>query len=276
MRILFWNTRRLANSALIAKLAHEHQTDVLILAEPGAKLAEILTELNEGQEVQFVPDPSPGLSDRLQLFYRYRSESIRLVRDEVDVAVRHLNPPAQATLLLVAAHLPSKLYITAEDQVLAAPPLARMIEAAEDLVGHRRTIVIGDLNMNPFEAGVVGAGGLHAVMDRRIALRMERILRDERYRFFYNPMWTTMGDREGSPPGTYFYPAGGAVSYYWNTFDQVLVRPDLLHGLEPQRDIQIITKANGTELIRGRFGRPDKRISDHLPILLNLALPETS
>src|SRR2546430_14236593 len=109
MRILFWNTRRLANAALIAKLAHENQADVLILADPGADLAALLVELNSGQEVQFVPDPSPGLSSRLQLFYRYHADSIRLIRDEVDVAVRHLSPPVQGTLLLVAAHLPSKL-----------------------------------------------------------------------------------------------------------------------------------------------------------------------
>ena len=61
--------------------------------------------------------------------------------------------------------------------------------------------------MNPFEEGVVGAKGLHAVMTRRIAAKGSRVVQGKEYPFFYNPMWGLFGDRQDSPSGTYYYSA---------------------------------------------------------------------
>jgi hypothetical protein len=46
-----------------------------------------------------------------------------------------------------------------EDQVFESVHLARLIERAEAQEGHHRTLVIGDLNMNPSRAALVAAGG---------------------------------------------------------------------------------------------------------------------
>jgi len=69
----------------------------------------------------------------------------------------------------VAVHLSSKLYQKQDDHILYSTRLARQIGEAEQSLGHSRTLIIGDLNMNPFESGVVGAEALHGVADRRIA-----------------------------------------------------------------------------------------------------------
>ena len=76
--------------------------------------------------------------------------------------------PVGESFLVVAVHLVSKLQTKTEDQIFVAAELGGYIREAEERVGHSRTIVIGDLNMNPFEIGIVGSGGLHGVMDRRI------------------------------------------------------------------------------------------------------------
>lgn len=122
--------------------------------------------------------------------------------------------------------------------------------------------------MNPFEYGMVGAGGLHGVMDRRIAVRGSRKVRGESRMFFYNPMWSKLGDAGPSPPGTYFYNAGSYVSYFWNMFDQVLVRPALLNSL-PSDGVNIVTEIAGTSLLTD-WGRPNSEVSDHLPIVCSL------
>jgi len=94
------------------------------------------------------------------------------------------------------------------------------------------------------------------------------------YRFFYNPMWTLLGDRSNDSSGSYYYDSGAPVNYFWNIFDQVLLRPELLARFVPERDIQILKSVNGTRLTNEPDGRPNARISDHLPILLNLDLVE--
>ena len=104
--------------------------------------------------------------------------------------------------------------------------------------------------MNPFEPGVVAAGGLHAVMSREVASR--RVNRDQgrNYPFFYNPMWNHFGDANSETAGSYFYNASEHVSYYWNVFDQVLIRPELAEKFDPN-SLQILKSAGKSSLVRG-------------------------
>jgi hypothetical protein len=123
--------------------------------------------------------------------------------------------------------------------------------------------------MNPFEVGVVGSEGLHAIIDRRIVAEGSRIVRGEACRYFYNPMWSMLGDAGSEPPGTYFYNSGTAVNYFWHMFDQVLLRPQLVNCLASD-GIKIVTEIEGQTLL-SEYGRPDlKRISDHLPVICRL------
>lgn len=181
--------------------------------------------------------------------------------------------PLGSEFLVVAVHLPSKLHKKTEDQVLAATRLARQIQDAEERVGHTRTVLIGDLNMNPFEVGMVGSEGLHAVSDRRVVEAVERVVQEERRMFFYNPMWGALGDADNTPPGTYFYNSGTEVNFFWNAFDQVLIRPSLLPFF---RRVTVIQAINGMSLLTDS-GRPNQAAhSDHLPILADLSAIEDS
>jgi hypothetical protein len=83
------------------------------------------------------------------------------------------------------------------------PGFGAVVRDVEKRVGHDRTIVVGDLNMNPFDAGIVGAEGLNAVMTKQIASQGGRKVDAVRYPFFYNPMWSHFGDstHEEYPPG---------------------------------------------------------------------------
>jgi len=62
-------------------------------------------------------------------------------------------------------------------------------------LGHSRTFLAGDFNMDPYDDGMLGAGALHGMMTRRTALLGSRIVDGGRYHMFYNPMWGFMGDR---------------------------------------------------------------------------------
>jgi hypothetical protein len=172
-------------------------------------------------------------------------------------------------ILIAAVHLPSKLHISDVAQDFACVEVSREITEAERRVGHDRTLVVGDLNMDPYQPGLIAAQGLHAVMDRRVAARGQRTIRGRSYPFFYNPMWSLMGDKDGRPSGSYFYPKSGDVSYFWHTFDQLLLRPSMIDKLEHE-SLCIIT-TDGQETLMDESGRPDSRNgSDHFPIAFRI------
>jgi hypothetical protein len=252
----------------IATFAREADADILVLAENTTPAADLLRALNAGVLRRYFPDD--GFSNRLSIFTRFRAGPMTLVRDSPGVAIRHYSLPLGESLLLVAVHLPSKLRRKTEEQILASTRIAGFVRKAEDQVQHSRTVVMGDLNMNPFEIGVVGSEGFHAIMDRRIAASGSRTVNEEERLFFYNPMWGALGDDDESrPPGTYFRNTGGEVNYYWNVFDQVLLRPSLLRFMETQ-PVRVITELGGASLLTNS-GRPNRKVmSGHLPIVCRL------
>ncbi len=84
-------------------------------------------------------------------------------------------------------------------------------------------------------------------------------------------MWAHFGDHPNRPPGTFYSARSTPLSYYWSIFDQVLVRPALLHAFADDK-LQILTASGAVPLVDAT-GRPHKRIvSDHLPILFQLRL----
>lgn len=266
---LFWNIHNKPIMDHIVTLAHYYKVDVLILAESNIPKDTIRKALNAGQRQLYFPDT--GISNKIQIFTRYLHHFVKPMRDCGGIAIRQIKPPIGNSILLVAVHLPSKLYQTEDDQKFECVRLANIIAIEEEKVGHNRTLIIGDLNMNPFEQGIISSDGLHALSDSRIVQRGFRRVRDEDKLFFYNPMWNHFGDMSPTPPGTYFLDTGKYVNFYWHMFDQILLRPELLYAFQND-NLQIITEIDGISLLN-EFGRPNQAISsDHLPVFLKLNL----
>jgi hypothetical protein len=86
--------------------------------------------------------------------------------------------PDRVPVVLAAVHLPSKLHWLDESQSYECVEVAKAIDQVETAAGHRRTILVGDFKMNPFEAGLVSSVGLNSVMSRRIASRVIRTVQN--------------------------------------------------------------------------------------------------
>ena len=84
-------------------------------------------------------------------------------------------------------------------------------------------------------------------------------------------MWNFFGDNSPHPQGTYYYTGSDHINYYWNAFDQVLVRPDLISKL-PIDSIKILD-SDGFQSLLKKTGVPDdQNFSDHLPLTFRLNL----
>src|ERR1017187_172333 len=240
--------------------------DVLALAECNLSEAMLLTALNTSKAPDFHYTQSE--CPALKIFTRFAGVYPEEVHRNKRASIRRMRLPAREEILLAAAHLPSKMYADDRDQERHCEDMSEMIRSAEEAAGHQRTLLVGDLKMNPFERGVVMASGLHAVMTKATANKRDRTVDGKRYRYFYNPIWGPFGDRTPGPPGTYYYSRGADVSYFWHMFDQVPIRPGLIGRFEDE-SLRTLTAA-GSKPLLDENGRP--ATSGHLPISLKLNL----
>ena len=267
---LFWNIHKKMILDTVVQLAHNEAVDVLILAESIISTAEMVAALSSSQARHYYY-AGAGVSDHIQVYTRFPTRLCRPIWDEGGLSAYGLSPPVGQDIVFIAAHLSSKLHQTDDEQALACSRLREFIDRVEQEQGHHRTVLIGDLNMDPFESGLTGSEGLHAIMDRQIAGRNIRRVKGLNRHFFYNPMWSLLGDLSPGPPGTYYYPGSGIVELFWHTFDQVLLRPELIYSFRPET-LRVIDKSQQLRLVTAK-GRPDKNHgADHLPISLTLHL----
>ena len=272
IKFLFWNLNRKPLEATVSSLAQMHDIDVLMLAECTVAPARMLRTLNERGERQF--HLTSSLLKTIAIYTRFSPHLLEPVSEDEAVRLRagRLALPARLEILLVVVHLPSKLRWKESSQSAFCPVVIERIRQLEEKVGHTRTVVVGDFNMNPFEAGMVSAPGFNATMARDVALQETRSVLERVYPFFYNPMWPLFGDAGiERPSGTYYRRRSEPVDYSWNMFDQVLVRPALLANLRNE-EVQILT-TDAQKSLLSRKGRPRRKdLSDHLPVLFALRL----
>ncbi|MGD9715065.1 MAG: endonuclease/exonuclease/phosphatase family protein, partial [Thermomicrobiales bacterium] len=233
LTILFWNVRKNDGCRMsLVRLAKAEQVDVFLLAEAMPDLVSLVGELNLiGQGSYY--EASPGLSGKVIVVSRQASANLELRRIDAseDMSIWRVAMPS-AVILLAAVHLPAPLGGVKEtDQHYWAQKLAEQIAATEDSENCKATVLIGDLNMNPFHQGVVSATGLHGLMTRDLARRPERVHRGQEFRRFYNPMWGLFGDRTDGPAGTYFLESSAPSNHHWHILDQVLLRSELVDRL---------------------------------------------
>ena len=271
LTFLFWNIHRQPLTDSIVRLCHLHRVDVLMLAENRLVAGDLLLALNNKQNAlyHYLPDNCRKIS----VFARYSHNVVQTVDATDRATVRAVNIPSQPEFLFVAVHLVDKQNYSTASQYAEARKLAERIRNVEEQRGHTRTLLVGDLNMNPFETGLVAADGFHAVMTRQIAEKQSRVVQSQSYPFFYNPMWNHFGDFHTSPPGTYYYARAEHNVYFWNMFDQVLLRKSLLPMFN-NRKLQILQSDGHISFVTGE-GTPDKSVaSDHLPLLFQLTFRE--
>lgn len=262
---LFWNVHNKPILDAVAALAMDHEVDILVLAQNRMPASSILGRLNRASLGFQRPFSNCG---HVEVLTRFSPKFLVALSESDRYSIRRLHLPARLPLTLVFAHLPSKIDFSTDSQSFELFNLVKEIERVELQTGHSHTVVLGDLNANPFDPGVVAAGGLHGVMTKDLARKGKRVVQGREHLFFYNPMWSLFGERQEGPPGTHFYRKAEALCYFWNIFDQVLIRPALIDKLRMAP--RILTKAGSLSLV-ANDGTPDSdRFSDHLPVLFQL------
>lgn len=261
MKLAFWNVK--GNTSAAVMLADQPAAPDLIALAECAEPDLVETALRAIDE-EWRRMPETG--HRVAIYHRPSVGGVWL-RDIVEGgAIIELRPPSAPALLVVAVHLKSQLHLTPQRLSTQIGKLRKAIVQAEARADHRNTILMGDLNLDPFALGLNDRELLLGTMDRRQARRLaeRRTMQDAT---FYNPMWSRLGDESPGPPGTWHTSRDSDGEHFFHTFDQVLLRPALIarfYGLEVPRTLGKTTLVTQNDI-------PRARISDHLPIIFNLS-----
>ena len=175
------------------------------------------------------------------------------------------------TVLVWFVHLASPMGSGSRDihTMQTGHDLRSAVEATEILESNSQSVLIGDFNMRPYDAGMLAPKALNAAACQHAA-RLPRKVAGTKYRHFYNPCWELLGNWETSrQPGT-FYNRDRTDAVRWWLIDQVLIRPSIAHWLQ-ERTPRIITKVGPHELVTPR-GVINSDISDHLPVVVSLSI----
>ncbi len=268
MKFGFWNINKKRLDSLIRDFATLNQLDVFILLESPYEPSELLKILNFSSNDYFYV---PALFCRkIQFFTKFDPTRLfRLVEEKNRISVHELYSAKHNTITLIVIHYYSKVNWTNEDQAAQSSVCKKLIDDVENRLGHKRTIVCGDFNMNPFDVGMVQSTGFHSVMDKNIAQKQSRLIDGETYQYFYNPMWSFLGDLgKGKVSGSMYHSPAKPINYHWSLFDQVLIRPDLINDFVDE-ELDIVTHIGRIYLLT-KDNIVDKKYSDHLPIKFKL------
>jgi hypothetical protein len=263
MNILFWNTKKTPRLDIIEDLIIEYNCDIAAFAEFEVGVNNLLSELSSrGYDYYHVPIIS---CERINIFTKFTPSRVEHMAESDYYTIKAFPHPELGKIIIAFVHFISKYSADDYDQLEESKIFVSDLERNEESLNNSNTIVLGDFNMNPFEEGMLAARALNAFPTKHEVKMKERVLRNRKYKFFYNPMWSFFGDRN-YPLGTYYYNAGKHYTLRWNIFDQVIVRPDIMDRIDPE-NIKIVTDVNGINLSRST-GRP--KVSDHFPLFFEV------
>ena len=270
IKCLFWNINKKDLAEEVMECAVENNVDIIITAESETlNVDHMLSELHK-RKSRFERKEVLPVKEDIKLFAKETLE-VTVYKEDKHVSLFKVHEKKR-NYLLVAVHFSSAMYKSEESRGRRADDLARFIEKQEEdcnkgrgiSEGEYQTIVVGDFNLHPFSSGIIGCHGFQAVYDVRAAKKGSRIVENEERRFYYNPMWDILGKHSGIM-GTYYCESDqDDRSFYWYTFDQVLIRPILIDRFVWD-EFAVITEISGKTLLQN--GKINKNTySDHLPI----------
>lgn len=260
LRFLFWNTcnNKTINPSIV-DMVIENDIDFVSLSEYSDDVYKLCEALSKRKNRKYFVIST--INKRITIL-----SSIPHIEPgyHSDYCVSQL---INGNLIVVSVHLPSKIHASEQKRSAIARDIVKEIEIMEEKVNSDSTIIIGDLNSNPYEYTCLAADTFHGMPGYDVSAKGFRQISNRKYRMFYNPMWRFWG-KEELPYGTYYYASNEMESTCWYILDQVLMRPSLMDRFISE-SLNILTTVNNSSLLN-RNGHPNSEYSDHLPITFEL------
>ena len=266
MTFMFWNLHNNPETfPIINCILDEYDVDICILTEyPQNDISSY--SIKEG----YLLYTSPSVNHKMYFIHK---KDINLnIGQDIDnrMSLRNISLDNEMKINLISCHLHDKIYNPEEDRKYIFRHYSNKIIEFEEEKECDNTIIVGDLNIDPYDTIMFSADIFNTTMNKKIARNIQRRFQGHDYKYFYNPMWKFFNDSNYLISGTYYYSKNQLVSYKWHIFDQVLIRPSLIRKFDEDK-LKIITTVSSYRLLKNN-GAINKNISDHLPIVFSINL----
>lgn len=269
LNILFWNLHGKKNGDYIVKCIVENDVDIAIFAEyqdKDDKSIVLDSSFIESKLGNMFVQVTGVETDGKVLLLAKRTITVEQIQQEARYSC-YIIETAIKRYLLAAVHLEDRLnYPEPDRRIKTICSLTQDIKKNEENLGIENTIVIGDFNANPYDKELLYKDAFNAVLFKSLIMENEFTNpKGDRIRRFYNPIIHYLSEDTKMYGSHYYDDSDKRATPYWHCLDQVLVRKSLVDLLKEVRYLKAI---DGEGLLKG--SRPDRNISDHLPLLVNI------
>ena len=242
LHCVYWNLKANSNlETIVSDCIYENNVDVAIFSEYSGI---DFSKLNFLLSNQYKLLESFGGCETVRVLYK-NSIRLSLVREQHRYLLTKLIENDK-TYLLIGVHLPSNTFgdKSSDRKKIIRKIVSDIVECEQN--GIHSSLIIGDMNANPFDNEMIG--------------------KDDTYRRFYNPIIDYLSEINHHY-GSFYYNSGNNCLYWYCCYDQLLVRKNLIDSIKNFQYLKTIKNLNlmGTT-------KPDARISDHLPLLVNIKI----
>lgn len=226
MKILFWNLGKNNNGNFLVNCILEHAIDIAILAEfNNVCIPDVINNLDS----KYTHIESNGGCEKITLIASTDVNAV--IRREQTRYVLYSIKKNGFLFNLVGVHLQDRHNCDSSQRIAIAARLMNDLKNLEDSSKCKNSIVIGDLNANPYDNELLQMNSFHAVLFKEVIKSGEtRTIDGVKYRRLYNPILHFLS--EDTKNYGSFYDSRGGRTPTWHCLDQILVSKALVDNIE--------------------------------------------
>jgi exonuclease III len=256
MKLIFWNTKKINDFRIIISILNDESPDFLFLAEFNHdELNSHMSELNIINYEHFL---NPGC-DKILIIKKKEITDIDLSLQHKDYSAIYIK---SIDVHIISLHMPSQLNYGLDALKHNLSEFKFQFETHIGNSEQKSILLIGDFNVNPFEAPIVNYDGLSATNTTNF--NVIKVFRSQENHIYYNPTWKLYSNINF--PGTFrkVRPSNSVFDVIDHHYlDQVILSHKLLKRITNE-DISTLLQTSEYDIFNIALNKIMH--SDHLPI----------
>ncbi len=261
MKLIYWNTKEIADFSSIFDILKDESPDIFFLSETKEEI--IVANSMELDKLNYEYFLNPGCK-RINILKKKPLKVNLGKQSSYYTSIKETH----SKLTIISVHLPSQMY-QSNDALKSF--LRDFRNEIDDEIGNsliENIIIMGDFNVNPFEKPMIDFDGFAA--SNTVNLRSEATHLTKKKSLYYNPTWLLY--KNNHFPGTKYFKRPSGFSYdilEHHFLDQVVLSYKMIKNIQNEK-ISVLEKTTNFSYFNAITNNIE--LSDHLPLIYEFDL----